>query len=678
MTCLGPRRAALWVAIVIASATPARGRATSVLGEDGRGRLAFLQLGAADVGETTHEPLYEVDVAFDIQEMDAAAGATMVLDQKQRILRLDTGKKTGTGIAWGHFEDRINATGWSELYLETTESGAASNDVKMYAAGFVEGLLTCVRLSEFYANSYELLMTKEKHAHALVAIKDLFKKQISYLKKKTNLVPHLLSEEPEDPYWKHVRYLLFQVWGVCDGYNYAAKQFGVSTLGLADMLLLNAGGELPQMMEAFAPAAVDRRLSAKAMGSFLQRRTRRTASSASGSARGTVGGLSDSARTASSMSGSSGTETAGLGATDGAAAEDPLDDAHWERRVASSGRCSALVRLAAGNQDLFVGHTTWDDYSKMTRVFKYYKFNLDQADTMATHIAFSSYPGVVSSTDDFYILNSGLAVAETSLELLDASAWDGVPEFPEHPHIPNFMHVMVVNRLAKNAGHWVRLLSSSNAGTYAAQWMVVDYNQFEAGSPLRDNTFWVLEAVPGFAKMQDMTNYLRTHEYWPSFNRPYFKEIREVSGHEAAERSHGLLYSWGANPRAELFARAGGANALLDMRGLMSQNSWPHSGAHPSGPGHEISARMDLAESRPIPNGGIDAKVTNRCLFARMQAQAISGPSHSEQKPFRWRSTDGAALWPGWLHDGQPDVWDFNFVQMTPSGAGTVTDVDTC
>merc|ERR1719321_1621145 len=166
--------------------------------------------------------------------------------------------------------------------------------------------------------------------------------------------------------------------------------------------------------------------------------------------------------------------------------EDPLDDAHWERRLARDGHCSAMVRLATDNADLLVGHTTWDDFSKMTRVFKYYDFPLDASGTMAQIIGMSSYPGVISSTDDFYVMSSGLAVMDTSLEILEEFIWDKVTDFPMFPHIPNFMHVMATNRLAKTPAQWGKFFSKVNTGTLNSQWMIVDYNQFTAGETLPD------------------------------------------------------------------------------------------------------------------------------------------------------------------------------------------------
>jgi len=635
--------------------------AQSHLGWDSKGRLAFVQLHDTwkqDLAPVaSHMDLYPVEVGFDLQAMDAAKGVTMTLDRKLQKLRAEPGVLKEQGIAWGTFDDRIDTTGWSELNMETSNNPNYNNDITMYSAGYAEGLLTCVRISDYSANVHELLVRKDQESQALTTLKALFTKEIRYLKTKANIQQHELAQEPDDTYWKQARYVLFQLWGICDGYNYAARKFGVNSLSLEDMLVLNSGGDLPQLMEAFTPEAVQDRAQAQSAPPpspyFLQRRAERLRKHANGhQARAVV---------------NPGNNTSTV--------VDPLSDEAWERRVASDGRCSALVRAADGNADLLVGHTTWDDYSKMTRIFKYYNFVLSGADTASTKIAMSSYPGVVSSTDDFYILSSGLTVMETSLEVIDPAAWDNVLTFPANPHIPNFVHIMATNRMAKSSAQWARMFSLVNTGTYTSQWAVVDYKQFVSGNKILDNTLWVVEAIPGMMHMEDMSSYLQNKRYWPSFNRPFFQNIREFSGHAAAERSHGALYSWSGNPRAQIFAaNVGNVNTLFEMRTLMNRNKYPIAGypvlgplALPNEPGHEIAARMDLSPLVQIPNGGIDAKVASRCLVYDLKVQAISGPSHSTQAPFRWKATDGADLWAGWPHFGLPDVWNFDYVQMSPA-----------
>jgi hypothetical protein len=624
---------------------------THDLAWDRHGRLAFTQLRTAD--DAGLQALYSVNVNFDIEAMQTAAGLTMKFDKVNHVMRLDTGISTVDGLAWGRYIDSIDTNGWSELYLDTTARSEVSNDVRMYSAGYIEGLITCVRLSEHYANVHKLLLKTESTKHALGNVKASLKNKIAFMKQKANIVPHIMAEEPKEDYWKHSRYILFQLWGLVDGYNFAAKHFGTNRLALEDLLVLNIGGELSTMLEAYTPKAAQERASAQnsAGMTFLQRDTKREGSS----------------RTLQKRN-----QTTNV--------EDQLDDAHWEHRVAETGHCSALVKVTPDGGDILVGHTTWDDYSKMTRVFKYYNFALDGASTMSPKIAFSSYPGVVSSTDDFYIMSSGLTVMDTSIEILNPTIYDKVQEAPANPHIPNFVHLMITNRLAKNAAHWSRLLATQNTGTYASQWMVVDYNRFKPGQPVPDDTFWLLEAVPGTVHFADLSHHLRETGYWPSFNRPYFDDVREATGHADAEKTHGALYSWKNNARATIFAEAQGEiSSLAAMRQTMTRNLAALPGAVAGdSPGHEISARMDLSTSMPIPNGGIDAKIVNRCLVSKMQVQAISSPSHGNMPAFQWQTPDGSEMWSGYPHVGLPNLWNFDWVQITASNMTPISDSLSC
>jgi len=585
-------------------------------------------------------PLYEVSVNLDIEAMQTQSGVTMMFEKMQHNMRLDMGLGSSDGLAWGHFKDTVETNGWSELHVSTSDNvEMASNSAKMYAAGYIEGLLTCTRISQHYHNTRMLLLQDEKINHALVAIRQEMEFQLGGLKIKSNLIDHIRSEEPTDPYDRHARFLLFQLWGLTDGYNYAASHFKVHTLTLVDMMFLSAGSELPVLMEAFTPRAIDDRLqklNSKVM--FLQKNAtlRRER----------------------------------LGDT---------SEAGWQRHLRKEGHCSALVRITEGFADLMVGHTTWDDYSRMLRVFKYYNFPLGP-ETMATSIAMPSYPGALSSNDDYYVMNSGLVLMDTSLPQLVINPYDDVKSGPVTGDIPTWMHMMITNRLSKRAADWAgEYIKRNNIGTYNNQFIIVDYNLFTPGHTLPDNTIMIVETIPGKMHVQDVTQTAVKQGYWASYNRPYFNDIREKAGFNGAQLSSGRLYSWQDNPRAAIFRSAApGISTMFDMRGTMNRNIYPNEGfGEPNEPSHAISARNDLSTT-PIPNGGIDAKIVGRCLAKALSVQAISGPTHDAQKVFRWTDGSGREMFPGWPHTGQPDAWNFNWVEFTAVGQIAPFDTTDC
>jgi hypothetical protein len=43
-----------------------------------------------------------------------------------------------------------------------------------------------------------------------------------------------------------------------------------------------------------------------------------------------------------------------------------------------TGKCSALVKVSADLSDVFFGHSTWDSFTAMTRIYKHYQLNLKQ------------------------------------------------------------------------------------------------------------------------------------------------------------------------------------------------------------------------------------------------------------------------------------------------------------
>ena len=80
-----------------------------------------------------------------------------------------------------------------------------------------------------------------------------------------------------------------------------------------------------------------------------------------------------------------------------------------------NGIAMALYPADAKPSDLFVGHSSWFTYSSMLRIFKTYDFAFQDSATASRVVSFSSYPGVLSSLDDFYMMkDSNMAMVQTT------------------------------------------------------------------------------------------------------------------------------------------------------------------------------------------------------------------------------------------------------------------------
>lgn len=75
------------------------------------------------------------------------------------------------------------------------------------------------------------------------------------------------------------------------------------------------------------------------------------------------------------------------------------------------------------------------------------------------------------------------------------------------------------------------------------------------------------------------------------------------------------------------------------------------------------------------PDGGIDTKVTSyEWMNAKhLQVSAQSGPTHDDNPPFDWG--DSQSEWAYNLHIGQPQVFNFPFVDFKLRDEETVIDI---
>lgn len=95
------------------------------------------------------------------------------------------------------------------------------------------------------------------------------------------------------------------------------------------------------------------------------------------------------------------------------------------------------------------------------------------------NVAFSSYAGMLVSTDDFYILGNGMAMVQTSLNVLNTTIYDELTP----KSLMAWQRVRLANTLGRDAAEWASVFGEDNSGTYNNQYIVIDLNKYVPPPP---------------------------------------------------------------------------------------------------------------------------------------------------------------------------------------------------
>ncbi|CAD6188713.1 unnamed protein product [Caenorhabditis auriculariae] len=342
----------------------------------------------------------------------------------------------------------------------------------------------------------------------------------------------------------------------------------------------------------------------------------------------------------------------------------------------TGGKCSGLIKVAPGFADLFISQVTMSGFQNMLRVLKLYKFAYDREFYPGYATSFSSYPGVLYSSDDFALQSSGLAVIETTISVFNVSLFINTKPTGQ---LPTWVRAIISNQLARDGLEWCKIYSRYNSGTYNNQWIVLNYKKFTPNKPLaRNGLLYVLEQMPGNIVYGDLTWFLEKYSYFPSYNIPFFKEITEVSGFIQQADKLGDWFRWGASPRAKIFARDHSNVKDLDtLTALMRYNDYTHDEFSkckcnpPYSAEAGISARGDLNPANGtyefpgqghVNHGALDYKGTNVALMKSLRFRAQGGPTWGKVPSFKWSQFDFKDRV---KHVGHPDEWKFNWIENT-------------
>eukprot|EP00756_Hemistasia_phaeocysticola_P026187 Hpha_TRINITY_DN16047_c0_g1::TRINITY_DN16047_c0_g1_i1::g.121110::m.121110 len=307
-----------------------------------------------------------------------------------------------------------------------------------------------------------------------------------------------------------------------------------------------------------------------------------------------------------------------------------------------------------------MGHSSWYTYAATNRIYKHYNFQFQAKEVAAHRVSFSSYPGYLSSLDDFYMMDSGLGMVQTSIGFTDTTLYDLV----KPQSLMAWQRVRTAHVVAKTGKEWHEAASTAFSGTYSNTYMIVDWKLFTPGQPLVPNTLWVSEEIPGQFPGADVTDVL-AFGYWPSYNVPYFPQVYAASRYGDLAAQGVPSASFQTAPRAKIFRRDEATVVDLDTyKDILRYNEYktdPYAG--PDLPCNAICCRGDLRKGGS-PGGCYDTKVTHAAWAPLLRASVVNGPTRGGRDnitAFDW------SAFPSVKHVGLPETYDFDFIDTWPA-----------
>ncbi|KAG7208930.1 hypothetical protein KM043_015109 [Ampulex compressa] len=314
-----------------------------------------------------------------------------------------------------------------------------------------------------------------------------------------------------------------------------------------------------------------------------------------------------------------------------------------------------LKTLQRENLENFVaiGHKTAGPYTKMLRLLKKYTFGYHMLPTpksaalVPSHsIMMSSYPGALSSHDEFYTIqgeNRELIIAGTPLSLMNRTRWNYLNL---RDQVMSSVKTMAANRLATDAPSWSRIIALQNNEISSMQWIAYEP---------RTTKIWLLEQAYDRTYVADHTREFTDAGFVFCAGAPNSQQLKNASASQEEEDSlKNRFTSLQKNiTTLEHFRKF--------MRGYSQEE--PVLSNQSQRTNVDLNSKLTYNEDSTIasiPFGIIDTKIVTADIDGLESFEAYSGPARVQTgEPFKWSEN-----YPNVSHIGHPDI--FNFDGVTP------------
>jgi len=98
----------------------------------------------------------------------------------------------------------------------------------------------------------------------------------------------------------------------------------------------------------------------------------------------------------------------------------------------------------------------------MLRIVKNISLNLKNPLIRSKRSIFTSRPGDLNSKDDFWLLDNGVSIMETSLSTYNSTLFQKIRQ----ASLPVWIRILLANRLSSSFEEWRTYFSLNNGGTH--------------------------------------------------------------------------------------------------------------------------------------------------------------------------------------------------------------------
>lgn len=474
-----------------------------------------------------------------------------------------------TLIAQGMYKKTRYAQGWDKLRLKTFASNNGNPLLQCYSAGFIEGAISSKEIYYYYTNIHIFFKKSKKSVDDIKNFYSIINNNLRDRIKKENFQNQNLNDS-EFRQLAYIACLLAQINGLYHGYNSQAE--GDKKLNLLDFYFINSEGNFGDL-KAYMKV---NNMKFDSLQDFYKK--------------------------------------------DNLIKFYETTDINiiWKNLI-RKGHCSAIIKVienSEGKKDIIAGHNTWSDYSEMIRVLKYISFGFEGENGVFNmrpkSINYSSYPGVLFSGDDFYLLDSKVGILQTTLSVINKFSYKNLIDLKNY--IPEFMRLQICNFTSNTAKDWVNTYKSFQNHMYITQWLVIDYNmlsKLNKGEKVNEGLVYLVEEAPKSILYKDITDEILEKKFYGSFNLSYFPEHQNILGMSHFKNVN--FFDKDYNPRYYILENLQNkVNDMESFKNLLMYNGYGKTDSliidDPSikDPSNGISARDDLAGTL---HGGIDFKV---------------------------------------------------------------------